>query len=90
MGYIDDTSNPALGLTINAGTKVSTTAPITGMVFTGGNGTWATRHYALLPDILHSTDYVTDRSRRRPTPARQPTAPPKTDPPTSTSSTRTS
>ena len=59
MGFIDDTSYPALELTINAGTKVSTTAPISGMIFTGGNGTWATRHYALLPDILHSTDYVT-------------------------------
>ncbi len=29
------------------------------MIFTGGEGTWATRNYALLPDILHSTDYVT-------------------------------
>ena len=59
MGYIDDTSYPAQNLTINSGTKVSTTAPISGMIFTGGDGTWATRHYALLPDILHSTDYVT-------------------------------
>ncbi len=59
MGFINDASEPTLALTINAGTKVSTTAAITGMIFTGGEGTWATRHYALLPDILHSTDYVT-------------------------------
>ena len=59
MGFIDDSSQPALGLTINAGTKVSSTAPISGLIFTGGDGTWATRLYTLLPDILHSTDYVT-------------------------------
>lgn len=59
LGFIDDDPfDPALFLTINSGTKVSTTAPIAGMMFTGGDGTWATRHYTLLPDILHSTDYV--------------------------------
>ncbi len=58
MGAIDETAEPTLALTINAGTKVSTTSTIAGMIFTGGEGTWATRHYALLPDILHSTDYV--------------------------------
>ncbi len=57
LGFIDD-ATAAPSLTINAGTKVSTTAPINGMIFTGGDGTWATRHYALLPDLLHSTDYV--------------------------------
>ncbi len=59
QGFIDATPAPTTTLVINAGTKVSTTAPISGMIFTGGDGTWATRHFALLPDILHSTDYVT-------------------------------
>ena len=59
QGFIDSTPTPTTSLTINAGTKVSTTSPISGMIFTGGDGTWATRHFALLPDILHSTDYVT-------------------------------
>ncbi len=59
MGAIDEVPEPTLELTINSGSKVSTTAPIAGMIFTGGEGTWATRHFALLPDILHSTDYVT-------------------------------
>ena len=59
LGFIDDGAFTAsLFLTINSGTKVSTSAPIAGMMFTGGDGTWATRHYTLLPDILHSTDYV--------------------------------
>lgn len=59
LGYIDDGAQDlSIALTINAGTKVSTSAPITGLLFTGGDGQWATRHYALLPDILHSTDYV--------------------------------
>ncbi|MEM7583364.1 MAG: C25 family cysteine peptidase [Acidobacteriota bacterium] len=59
LGFIDD--GPFIAsqfLVINAGTRVSTTGPISGLLFTGGDGTWATRHYALLPDILHSTDYV--------------------------------
>ncbi len=59
LGFIDD--GPFIAsqfLVINAGTRVSTTGPIAGLLFTGGDGTWATRHYALLPDILHSTDYV--------------------------------
>ncbi|MEM7349846.1 MAG: hypothetical protein AAF657_03505, partial [Acidobacteriota bacterium] len=59
LGFIDD--GPFIAsqfLTINAGTRVSTTGPIAGLLFTGGDGTWATRHYALLPDLLHSTDYV--------------------------------
>ncbi len=59
LGYIDD--NPrdtSINITINSGTKVSTSAPISGLMFTGGDGRWATRHYALLPDLLHSTDYV--------------------------------
>ena len=59
LGFIDDgVFDPALLLTINSGTKISTTAAIAGMMFSGGDGTWATRHYTLLPDILHSTDYV--------------------------------
>ena len=52
------TRRPALALTINAGTKVSTTGPLNGLIFTGGPNEYATRHYALLPDLLHSTDYV--------------------------------
>src|SRR5262249_42789626 len=49
---------PVSGITINAGTKVATTKPLGGMIFTGGTGSYADRHYALLPDLLHSTDYV--------------------------------
>ncbi|MDX2437166.1 MAG: C25 family cysteine peptidase [Acidobacteriota bacterium] len=73
MGFVDESPFPALGLTINAGTKVSTTAPISGLVFTGGDGNWATRLYTLLPDILHSTDYVTTA------PGDDPTAGPTTN-----------
>jgi len=67
QGFIDDAANPALALTINSGTKVSTTKPISGLIFTGGDGTWATRLYTLLPDILHSTDYVTTAPGDNPT-----------------------
>jgi hypothetical protein len=55
-GGLDGTPAPAL--TINAGTKISTTGAISGLIFTGGDGTYATRFYALLPDLLHSTDYM--------------------------------
>ena len=56
LGFIDTTASTRI--TINAGTKVSTTGPIFGMIYTAGPGTFATRHYALLPDLLHSTDYL--------------------------------
>ena len=32
---------------------------ISGFLFTGASGTFATRHFALIPDALHSTDYIT-------------------------------
>ncbi len=56
-GLIDDTTAAPV-LTINEGSKVSTSAPIAGMIFTGGDGNFAVRMYTLLPDLLHSTDYV--------------------------------
>ena len=65
------------------------------MVFTGGDGTWATRNYTLLPDILHSTDYVTtapgqsdrrsDHQRHAAGPARHVTSLNTTSSPLSTS-----
>lgn len=57
-GAIDGTVSAALALQINSGTKVSTTGPLNGLMFTGGVGSYQTRHYGMLPDILHSTDYV--------------------------------
>lgn len=60
LGSIDDGAvDPALTIIVNGGTKVSTTGPISGFIFTGGSGTWATRHFALIPDVLHTTDYIT-------------------------------
>jgi len=52
---------PAIALVINEGTKVSTDKPLAGMIFASadGNRFYATREFALLPDILHSTDYIT-------------------------------
>jgi len=49
---------PSLALTVNSATKVSTTGPLNALIFTGGTGSYQTRHYATLPDILHATDYV--------------------------------
>ena len=57
-GAIDNTTSAALMVPINAGTRVSTTGPLNGLIFTGGPAQYATRHYALLPDLLHGTDYV--------------------------------
>jgi uncharacterized repeat protein (TIGR01451 family)/fimbrial isopeptide formation D2 family protein len=56
-GWIDQAAAPSV--TILEGTKVSTDKPITGLVFTGGSNTWQTRFYALLPDLMHGTDFVT-------------------------------
>ncbi len=60
QGDIDNFSDPAtLALVINEGTKVSTDKPLSGLIFASALGTYATRVFALLPDLLHSTDYIT-------------------------------
>ena len=46
-------------LVINEGSKVSTNKALSGLIFTGADGTFQTRFYTLLPDLLHSTDYIT-------------------------------
>ena len=56
QGLIDGTAAPAL--VVREGTKVSTTKPIAGMFFTGGTGTYQTRFYTLLPDIMHAQDFI--------------------------------
>jgi uncharacterized repeat protein (TIGR01451 family) len=48
--------NPTIAL--NAGTKVSTSHPISGLMFAAGDGTFATHFMPLLPDLLHGTDYM--------------------------------
>ena len=53
---------------VNAGTRISTTGPLAGLIFTGADGTFATRFYSLLPDILHSSDYVITAPGDDPTP----------------------
>ncbi len=57
QGFIDAAAAPAL--VINEGTKVSVNKPIAGLIFASGTSFYATRSYALLPDLLHSNDYVT-------------------------------
>lgn len=57
-GWINSTAAPSV--TILEGTKVSTDKPIAGLIFTGGYSpaAWQARFYALLPDIMHSTDFM--------------------------------
>jgi uncharacterized repeat protein (TIGR01451 family) len=50
--------NVTPAITINSGTKVSTSAPISGLMFAAGDGTFATHFMPLLPDLLHATDYL--------------------------------
>ena len=45
-------------IAINAGTKVSTSGPISGLMFAAGDQTFATHFMPLLPDLLHGTDYL--------------------------------
>lgn len=67
--------NPTI--TINAGTKVSTSGPISGLMFAAGDATFATHFMPLLPDLLHGTDYmipsVGDNTGAGPAPASRPT-----------------
>jgi len=66
-GFVDSAAAPAI--TVNAGTKILASAPVFGMIYTGGPGTFATRHFSLLPDLLHSTDYVTTAAGDNPPPS---------------------
>lgn len=56
QGLIDMAA--AAAVVINSGTKISTTKPISAMTFTAGTGTFATDFFAVLPDLLHGTDYM--------------------------------
>lgn len=56
QGLINTTAAPSV--TILEGTKISTSQPIAGMVYTAGSGTYQDRPFALLPDLMHSTDFV--------------------------------
>ena len=56
-GLIDD-ATLAPFLRINAGTKISTTKPLAGMIHTGGDGTYSTDIFPILPDLLHGNDYL--------------------------------
>ena len=55
-GAIDGVA--AAGITINAATRISTTGPVAGLILTGGDGTYATDFFPILPDLLHGTDYL--------------------------------
>lgn len=55
-GAIDAAAAPAI--TINASTKISATGPIAILLFTGGDGTWATDFMPILPELLHGNDYI--------------------------------
>ena len=46
-------------LTIDSGTKISTDKAVSSLLFTGSDGNFQTRFYAVLPDLLHGSDYVT-------------------------------
>jgi uncharacterized repeat protein (TIGR01451 family) len=56
VGAIDGVA--AAGITINAATRISTTGPLAGLILTGGDGTYATDFFPILPDLLHGTDYL--------------------------------
>ena len=60
-GQIDGptrTLNVTPTITLNAGTKISTSGPIAGLMFAAGDATFATHFMPLLPDLLHGTDYL--------------------------------
>lgn len=56
QGAINGLVAPAV--VILEGTKINTSKPIAGMVYTAGSGTYQDRPFALLPDLMHSTDFM--------------------------------
>ena len=79
-GQIDGpgvSTNVTPTIAINSGTKISTSGPISGLMFAAGDATFATHFMPLLPDLLHGTDYmipsVGDNVGAGPAPASRPT-----------------
>lgn len=56
QGDIDGTA--ATSVIVREGTKISTSKPITGIVYTAGSGTYQDRPFTLMPDLMHSTDFM--------------------------------
>ncbi|HDQ72784.1 MAG TPA: DUF11 domain-containing protein, partial [Chloroflexi bacterium] len=55
-GWINDTSADAI--TINAGTTVNADKPVQAGLVTGSDGTYQTRFFAMIPDVVWGTEYL--------------------------------
>ena len=58
QGAIDSVAGAAAPVTINAGTKISSTKPVAILLFTAAHGNYATDFMPVLPDLLHGNDYI--------------------------------
>jgi uncharacterized repeat protein (TIGR01451 family) len=58
QGAIDSVGGAAGAVTINAGTKISSTKPVAILLFTANTGNYATDFMPILPDLLHGNDYI--------------------------------
>ena len=58
QGAIDTVAGAAGAVTINAGTKISSTKPVAILLFTANTGNYATDFMPVLPDLLHGNDYI--------------------------------
>jgi len=58
MGYLDSITATIPAITINGGTTILANKPLQVGLVTGGDGTFQTRFYTLVPDTAWSTEYV--------------------------------
>ena len=58
QGAIGSVAGSAGAVTINAGTKISSTKPVAILLFTANAGNYATDFLPVLPDLLHGNDYI--------------------------------
>ncbi|MEM7246798.1 MAG: hypothetical protein AAF533_15710 [Acidobacteriota bacterium] len=58
LGSIDSTPRPDLEIPILEGSQLNTSKPVAGLIFTAGDRGRSSRFIALLPDSMHSTDFI--------------------------------
>ena len=57
-GFIDEIAQPSLQINVREGTSIYATTPIQAGIVTAGPGTFQSRFFQLIPEVIYGTDYL--------------------------------
>ncbi len=57
-GFINETAQPTLQINVLEGTSIYATTPIQAGIVTAGPGTFQSRFFQLIPEVIYGTDYI--------------------------------